>query len=126
LTKRAKHESGPEIDITPEHPIWEAWIRMIEYYGSAFTFGEAPSATWIYHLQDLTAEQIGQGIRNLPRHESAFPPNPGEFKDLCLNDHDWEHKRLKYVHPDTLLERKRTAEENQQGLANIREIMGKL
>jgi len=77
---------------------------MIEYYGSAFTFGEAPSATWIYHLQDLTAEQVGQGIRNLPRHESAFPPNPGEFKDLCLTDYDWEHRRLKYVEPLIALE----------------------
>lgn len=126
LTKSAQQWSEPEVELPAEHPIFQAWLRMTEYYGNAFTYDSEPSATWIHFLQDLTPEQIGNGIRNLHRHESSFPPNPGQFRDLCLNDHDWEHKRLKYVQPDTLLERKRTAEENAQGLANIREIMGKI
>lgn len=95
---------------------------MIEYYGSAFTFGEAPSATWIYHLQDLTAEQVGQGIRNLPRHESAFPPNPGEFKDLCLTDYDWEHRRLKYVEPIGIEDATAKERRRLEGIEAIRKL----
>jgi len=79
-------------------------LRLSEYYGSAFTFGPEPSTTWVFHLQDLTADQIGHGIRNLPRHESSFPPNPGQFRDLCLCDFDWEHKRIKLIDTSHLIE----------------------
>jgi hypothetical protein len=78
-------------------------------------------------LQDLTADQIGNGIRNLPRHDSAFPPNPGQFKDLCLAYFDWEHKRLKYI-PPTGIEDK-TAKEARRAmgideLKKLRESLG--
>jgi len=78
-------------------------------------------------LQDLTEAQIGNGIRNLPRHESAFPPNPGQFRDLCLTDFDWEHKRLKYI-PATGIEDK-TAKESRRAMGidairSLREQVG--
>ena len=81
--------------MSPDHPIWEMWLRLTEYYGSAFTHEPEPTATWIYHLQDLSAEQIGNGIRNLIHHDSEFAPNPGQFKDLCLADFDWERRAHK-------------------------------
>lgn len=123
LTKSARHESAPEIDLAPDHPIWEAWTRLVEYYGAAFTYGPEPSATWVYYLQDMTPEQIGHGIRNLPRHDSAFPPNPGEFRDLCVSDFDWEHRRLKYVEPPIALEDETAkAKRVADGLSAIRNL----
>lgn len=100
---------------------------MRDQYGAQWTHGDEPNMGWIYALRDLSPQQLRQGVDNLcKRDDNKWPPNAQGFRDLCLMDMDWEHKRLKYVQPDMLLERKRTAEENQQALANIREIMGKL
>jgi hypothetical protein len=55
-------------------------------------------------LQDLTAAQIGNGIRNLPHHPSDFPPNPGQFKDLCMNNFDWETRAQRTAPPPIMLE----------------------
>ena len=80
---------------------------------------------WHYALRDLSQEQLRHGVDNLcKRDDNHWPPNAPEFRDLCMMDMDWEHKRLKYYQPDTLLERKRTAEENAQGAKNMQSIMG--
>lgn len=95
LNKRAELErqrasDRREVDLPHDHPIWEAWQRLKEYYGAAFTNDPEPNATWIFNLQDLSADQIGNGVRNLKHHPRQFAPNPGEFRDLCLTNFDWE------------------------------------
>jgi hypothetical protein len=123
LMESGRHENEPEIELTPDHPIWEAWLRLTEYYGAAFTYGDEPSATWIYNLQNLSADQIGNGIRNLAHHESAFPPNPGQFKDLCLCDYGWERRGHKVIDTSNMIENKTAKEKRKaEGLDHIHSI----
>jgi hypothetical protein len=97
---------------------------MREMYGAQWTHGEEPSMGWHYALRDLNQEQLRRGVDNLcKRDDNHWPPNAPEFHDLCLMDMDWEHKQLKYYQPDTLLERKRTDEENAQGSEKLKSIM---
>lgn len=64
---------------------------------------------WAHVLSDLTLEQLIQGVRNLIHHRDSkggqdFPPNAGQFRDLCLTRFDWEQQCHKVFPPETLLE----------------------
>jgi len=59
---------------------------------------------WAYAIEGLTGDQVANGVRNLVRRDSEFPPNAGQFRELCLTDMEWEHRRLKYVEPLIALE----------------------
>jgi len=51
---------------------------------------EAIATEWAIELNDLTTNQIGDGIKNLTkRTNKAFPPNAMEFKELCTGN-EWD------------------------------------
>lgn len=66
---------------------------------------------WAYAIEGLTGDQVANGVRNLARRNSEFPPNAGQFRELCLTDMEWEHRRLKYfelaLEDETAKERRR-------------------
>ena len=123
LMKSAQQESERDCEIPADSPIWEAWLRLSEYYGAAWTFGAEPTATWVYNLRELTGDELGNGIRNLSHHPGSFPPNPGQFFDLCKTNFDWERQCHKILPTDNMIEditgkEKRCAE----GLEKIRAL----
>lgn len=129
LRERASQERPLTSDsgLPPQHPIWDVWNQIKSAYpGPTANWEAEPPMIWAYAIDGLSPEQVAQGVRNLVYRDSEFPPSAGQFREMCQMDMDWEHKRLKYYQANQLLERKRTAEENAQGLANIREIMGKI
>lgn len=83
---------------------------------------------WYVTIADLAPEKIANGVRNLQHHKdkdgrNEYPPNAGQFRDLCINNFDWERQCHKEMDRSTLLENttgkeKRAAE----GLANIRKL----
>ena len=65
---------------------------------------------WYAVLGDLTPEQFGNGVRNLVHFADengnrSFPPNAGQFRDLCLNSFDWEHARQSRPAAEVLLDK---------------------
>ncbi len=65
---------------------------------------------WFSVIGDLSAEQIGNGVRNLinfadDNGNASFPPNAGQFRDLCLSSFDWEHTRQSRPAAEVLLDK---------------------
>ena len=81
----ASSNADGELVLSPNHPVWELWDRMTEFYGAAFVsqYGEEPTLTWAEMLKELSPEQFAHGFSRLKDRDSAFPPNPGEFLALC-------------------------------------------
>ena len=83
---------------------------------------------WAHVLNDLTLEQLGNGIRNLIHHRDAqgrndFPPNAGQFRDLCLNNFEWERRCHKPIAMENLIEDKTSKEKRKaEGLEKIRAL----
>lgn len=55
---------------------------------------------WAHVLSDLNFEQLANGVKNLVHHRDAkgcndFPPNAGQFRDLCLSNFEWERRAHK-------------------------------
>ena len=128
LNERSLRGRPPSIaSERPSHPIWEVWKQIKSAYpGPTTNWEEVPPDVWAYAIDDLSAEQIGNGIRALGRRADPFPPSAGEFREMCTGGSDsaeWEHKRIKPFAPDTLLEKKRTPEETAFGLDAIQKIM---
>ena len=119
LRKHASQDSRLSSEsVSPTHPIWDVWNQIKSAYpGPTANWEAEPPMIWAYAIEGLKPEQIAQGIRNLARRSEEFPPNAGQFRDLCLMDMDWEHKRIKHFTPDRLLERQRTEEETKRGLS---------
>lgn len=92
LAESSKNEKRLELD--SNGLMWELWERMTEYYGSAFVsqYGDEPTATWAHILDGLSPEQFRRGFDLLPSRKSAFPPNPGEFRELIGTDSAWERQ----------------------------------
>lgn len=128
LSERASQESRRDSESLPSnHPVWDVWNQIKSAYpGPTANWDAEPPMIWAYAIDGLKPEQIAQGIRNLVYRDSEFPPSAGQFREMCQMDMDWEHKRLKYYQPDTLLERKRTPEEDAIGRENIRKLIAGL
>lgn len=114
-----------EVSVDPNHPLWELWDRMTEFYGAAFLsqYGETPNLTWVEMLKDLTPEQYAVGFNSLKNRDSSFPPNPGEFRSLCEVDSSWERQCHRVVDQSSMIE-DQTAKERraEEGLANIKKL----
>jgi len=78
---------------------------------------------WAYAIDGLKPEQIAQGIKNLARRDSEFPPSCGQFRDLCLMDLDWEHKQLKYMPPAGIEDLTEKEQRKALGLESIRRLI---
>jgi hypothetical protein len=77
---------------------------------------------WAYAIEGMTPAQIANGVKNLVRRESDFPPSAGQFRDLCLMDMDWEHKQLKYIAPMGIEDQTAKAKRAAEGLDAIRNL----
>jgi hypothetical protein len=77
---------------------------------------------WAYAIEGLKPEQVAQGIKNLVRREGDFPPSCGQFRDLCLMDMDWEHKRLHYVPPAGIEDQTGKEKRRLAGMEEIRKL----
>lgn len=75
------------------------WHRMTEIYGHKFisSYGEEPNDSWCRLMQDVTPEQIANGLERLTERDDPWPPTGLEFRNLCVNrlsDIEWQQKRL--------------------------------
>lgn len=63
------------------------WEEMTGLYGYMFTrqFGYEPTNAWSSVMVGLTPGQIKQGISRCLEKHLKYPPNPIEFRDLCLS-----------------------------------------
>jgi len=77
---------------------------------------------WAYAIEGLKPEQVAQGIRNLVRRESDFPPSAGQFRDLCLMDMDWEHKQLKYIPPTGIEDQTAKEARRMMGMEELKKL----
>lgn len=130
LSERAERENRHGLESIPaDSPLWDAWEQIKAFYpGSTAGWDAEPPLMWAHVLSDLTFEQIGQGVKNLIHHHDSrgrndFPPNAGQFRDLCLTNFDWERQCHKVFETENLLEDK-TAHERRcsEGLERIRKI----
>lgn len=122
-------QSG-RLEIPIDHPIWDLWRHLSEFYGAAFTsqYGDEPNVTWVGMLRALNPQQYAQGIELLKHRDESFPPNPAEFLALIGNDRTWERQCHKPFDKSRALEDKgkqeRTITAAQQALAEMRETVG--
>lgn len=93
-----------------DHPMWDAWEAIKSMWPGPCTHWEdQPPSAWVFAVDDLTYEQIGNGCRNLIHFEDAkggkeFPPSAPQFRDLCLTNFDWERQCHKRPDPQLLIE----------------------
>lgn len=109
--------------MSSNHPIWDVWKQIKSAYpGPTANWDAEPPMIWAYAIEGLTPDQLANGVRNLARRAEEFPPNAGQFRDLCLTDFDWEHKRLKYVPPIGIEDQTAKAKRTASGLDAIRAL----
>lgn len=66
------------------------WAHMAARYGHAWAsqYGEEPNGlagrAWSDDLHGLTRTQLDTGIAACSREAKDFPPNPGQFRAMCL------------------------------------------
>lgn len=99
-----------------ERVIEKAWQILTEIYGSSLVtqYGTKMPEAWITLLKGVTPRNISDGLNALSGRGSTFPPNGGEFRNLCLgiqvdkdgNDISHQHKGKAHIefkdpaHPD--------------------------
>lgn len=87
------------------------WKRMREYFGQTWTreYGEADGQAinaWSEALREFSEAQIARGVKWCQSWQGDWPPNLGEFRQMCLT-----------VRPEELpnITEKRVALERQTG-----------
>lgn len=65
------------------------WKRMGEYFGQSWVreYGESngePIKAWTEALNGFSEAQIARGVKWCQTWTQPFPPNLGQFKNLCL------------------------------------------
>ena len=82
-----------QITALPTHPslISDLWQKLSALYGSAFTKPQGlevdPTGVWSLTLSSLSGDDIDYGFKKLVLAEQfdVFPPNPKQFRALCLS-----------------------------------------
>ena len=101
-------------NLPASHPMWTLWLRLSEMYPNqwASSQGSEPCTTWIKGLEDVSNDQLANGLRALVKSGEQWPPSLPVFRQLCLNEDpgQWERQAHKLYEPDRLLEDK-TAKE---------------
>jgi hypothetical protein len=113
--------------LPPEHPIWGAWLILMDKYGAQWTQGGEPSMGWVHSLRDMTKFELEKGIDNLVhRDDNHWPPNAEEFASLCRNSYTWQTQCHKIFKPENKLENLTAKEKNnkigQDTFKNIRDM----
>jgi hypothetical protein len=129
LAERESCSADRKASISPDSPIWDAWEAIKAFYpGSTTNWDSEPPMMWAHVLSDLNLEQLATGVKNLVHHRDSrgsndFPPNAGQFRDLCLTNFDWEsqaHRRP--VEPAALEDLTAKEKRRQQGLDEIKKL----
>ena len=112
-------------NLPPDHPIWEAWTQIKSAFpGPTANWEDEPPMIWAYAINELTLEQVQNGIKNLVHHGKEFPPSAGQFKDLCIMSFEWETQAHKPIDPATLLTKQPTVEDTEIGKAALNAMKG--
>lgn len=82
---------------------------------------------WAHVLSDLNIGQLANGVKNLIHHRDArgsndFPPNAGQFRDLCLSNFDWERQCHKEFSPPALEDHTAKERRRQEGLEQMKKL----
>ena len=120
LSKQDSQQQSDRLEIPTDHPLWDLWRHLSEFYGAAFTsqYGDEPNVTWAGMLRELTPAQYAQGIELLKHRDQSFPPNPAEFLALIGNDKTWERRCHKPFDESRALENKTAKEAARQAGAD--------
>lgn len=72
--------------------IEKLWEKLAAMFGHKWTstFGEEvdPTGVWLTCLQDLTTQQLADGLSSIARSGREWPPGAPEFRALCLPNAD--------------------------------------
>jgi hypothetical protein len=83
---------------------------------------------WAHVLSDLNYDQLATGVKNLIHHRDGkggndFPPNAGQFRDLCLTNFDWESAAHRMpVEPVVLEDLTAKEQRRQHGIDQIKKL----
>ena len=112
---RAKDTYSDRID--------RAWPRLAKIFGYTFTrqYGERDDGTWAKACEDLTEQEVAQGLEACLRWDKEFPPNCGQFRALCRPIKEHRENAAAYIVPDpsTLIEKNLTDDEKTSARANL-------
>lgn len=130
LSERAERGNslGNGTPLTDDSPLWDVWESIKAFYpGSTANWDSEPPMMWAHVLSDLTYEQLATGVKNLIHHRDAkgandFPPNAGQFRDLCLTNFEWERAAHKIVEPVALENLTAKEQRRQQGLDELKKL----
>lgn len=132
LSARAEHgrlDAAKSKALPTDSPLWDVWESIKAFYpGSTAGWDSEPPLMWAHVLSDLNYEQLAAGVKNLIHHRDGrggndFPPNAGQFRDLCLTNFDWEsaaHRRP--VEPVALEDLTAKEQRRQQGIDQIKKL----
>lgn len=76
---------------TPHSLISDLWLKLSSLYGSAFTKPQGidvdRNGVWTLTLSAMSEDDINYGFKKLVLSEKfeTFPPNPKQFRALCLS-----------------------------------------
>jgi hypothetical protein len=105
--------------VTDEQIANRFWEAMEEIYGKAWVkqFGDKPTQIWTRKLYELGVEKITIGIDELIYNNHKFPPSLPEFIRACKKVTPKYHSNV------VALTEKRTPEQKNNGLKNIKNII---
>lgn len=74
------------------------WQIMSSMYGHKWvsSFGDEvdPDKVWASCLKGISRDQIKFGLNQCATSGREWPPSAPEFRLMCLDSPDWEHKRI--------------------------------
>lgn len=97
LERSSANVSYKDGEIPSDSPVWDVWEAVRGFWpGVTVNWDSTPPIAWVAELAGLTPDQLAHGCRNLCNHvndngDNSHPPSAGQFKNLCLNNLDWEH-----------------------------------
>jgi len=75
----------------------EVWLSLTEIFGSGFLTmnGKEPEGRWLNCINELTDEQIKNGLHRLEYiDDDEYPPGVKRFRSACTYTKPYEHFQL--------------------------------
>lgn len=90
-------EAGQPVPQPPEVMEW-LWQMMSSMFGHKWvsSYGQQvdPDRVWASCLKGISKDQIKAGLNRCAIAAREWPPSAPEFRGMCLDEEDWEHKRI--------------------------------
>lgn len=97
LVESAQTSRATEPPMQPELARW-LWQMMSSMFGHKWTssYGDEvdPDRVWASCLKGISKDQIKHGLNQCAVTGREWPPSAPEFRAMCLDSPDWEHKRI--------------------------------